>query len=162
MTVIFWTLPSYADNTPKAVADSADSRYLLLIAGCNDCHTRGFLLSGGKIAETEWLTGDITGWSGPWGTTYAPNLRLLFRNMTEDSWVRFAYNLTARPPMPWWTVRTMKDSDLRNLYGFIRSLGPKGMSAPAYLPPGQKPEPPYVLFVPPCPPGEICKRETGP
>lgn len=144
------------------LSSSGEGRYLLLIAGCNDCHTKGFILAAGKIAETEWLTGDVLGWSGPWGTTYAPNLRLLLQNMSEDAWVGFAHDLKARPPMPWWTVRTMRDGDLRTLYRMIKSLGSKGHSAPAYIPPGRKPEPPYALFVMPCEPGEICKRNSDP
>ena len=51
-------------------------RYLITIAGCNDCHTPNYPQSGGKTPEKEWLTGDALGWRGPWGTTYAPNLRL--------------------------------------------------------------------------------------
>ncbi len=159
---VCWAAPSFSENAQQTLSPASDSRYLILIAGCNDCHTRGFLLSGGKIAESEWLMGDVLGWSGPWGTTYAPNLRLFLQNLTEDRWVDFAQNLTARPPMPWWTVRTMKDGDLRSLYRFVKNLGPKGQNSPAYLPPGQKPEAPYALFVMPCPPGEICRKETGP
>ena len=43
----------------------------------------------------------------------------------------------------------MKDSDLRGIYRFIKSLGPKGESAPSYLPPDQEPKPPYFRFVVP-------------
>jgi hypothetical protein len=57
--------------------------------------------------------------------------------------------ITVNPGLSWWTLRTMKEGDLRSLYRFIKNLGPKGGSAPAYLPAGQKPEPPYALFVMP-------------
>ncbi|SPP99615.1 conserved hypothetical protein [Candidatus Sulfobium mesophilum] len=60
-----------------------------------------------------------------------------------------ASKLKTRPPMPWWSLRTMKDRDLRKAYRFIKSLGPKGQQAASYLPPGQEPKAPYFLFVPP-------------
>jgi hypothetical protein len=59
-------------------------RYITKIAGCNDCHTAGYALSGGKVPESEWLKGDALGCSGPWGTTYAPNLRLFMARRTEE------------------------------------------------------------------------------
>ncbi len=128
-------------------------RYLSMIAGCNDCHTPGYLLSEGKVAETLWLTGDRFGWRGPWGTTYAPNLRLFVQGMTEKQWVASARNLKTRPPMPWFNLNKMHIEDLRSIYQFLRSLGPGGEAAPAYVPPHQEPKTPYALF--PSPP----KRE---
>lgn len=125
-------------------------RYLTEIAGCNDCHTAGYLLSEGKIPEAEWLLGDTFGWRGPWGTTYAPNLRLIAADMSEADWITMAKSLKARPPMPWFNLNKMKDEDLKALYQYIRHLGPAGKVAPAYLPPDQQPDPPYALF--PSPP----------
>jgi mono/diheme cytochrome c family protein len=127
----------------------AEGRYLVRIGGCNDCHTRGWMTSAGDVPEAEWLTGDVTGWSGPWGTTYAVNLRLLFRHLTEDAWVKMARNLKARPPMPWYSVRIMKEKDLRAIYRLVKHLGPKGEPAPSYMPPGSEPKAPCFRFVPP-------------
>ena len=45
----------------------------------------------------------------------------------------------------------MKDNDPRARCRFIKSLGPKGDIAPAYLPPGQQPRAPYFRFVLPLP-----------
>jgi hypothetical protein len=42
----------------------------------------------------------------------------------------------------------MKEQDLRAILLFVKNLGPKGVNAPAYLPPNQKPKPPYFEFVP--------------
>ncbi len=125
-------------------------RYLARIAGCNDCHTEGYLLSEGKVPEERWLTGSTLGWRGPWGTTYAANLRLLAKAFTEEQWVAFARQLKARPPMPWYALNIMEDADLRGLYQLLRNLGPGGVPAPAYVPPGQEPSTPYALF--PAPP----------
>ncbi len=125
-------------------------RYLTIIAGCNDCHTPGYLLSEGKVPEKLWLTGDRFGWRGPWGTTYALNLRIFINDMTEDQWVKTARTLKARPPMPWYALNIMKKEDLKAFYQFIQSMGASGEPAPAYLPPGQEPTTPYALF--PSPP----------
>jgi mono/diheme cytochrome c family protein len=125
-------------------------RYLSRIAGCNDCHTPGYLLSEGKVDEKLWLTGDKFGWRGPWGTTYAANLRLFVQGMTEAQWLASARTLKTRPPMPWFTLNTMKEEDLKAIYRFIRYLGPGGEAAPAYVPPDQEPKTPYALF--PSPP----------
>jgi mono/diheme cytochrome c family protein len=129
----------------------ARGRYLSQIAGCNDCHTAGYLLSEGKVPEAQWLTGDSFGWRGPWGTTYAPNLRLFMANLTEDEWLVTAKNLKTRPPMPWYTVNMMEDRDLRAIYQYVRHLGPAGKEAPAYVPPDQVPPPPYAQFPSPPP-----------
>ena len=50
--------------------------------------------------------------------------------------------------MPWLAPHEMKEQDLRAIFLFIKNLGPKGVNAPAYLPPNQKPKPPYFEFVP--------------
>ena len=65
-------------------------RYLVKIAGCNDCHTPGYSMSEGKTPEELWLIGDAFGWRGPWGTTYASNLRNLISGLTEQQWVSLA------------------------------------------------------------------------
>ncbi|MDH4245230.1 MAG: hypothetical protein OEV38_15905, partial [Nitrospira sp.] len=57
-------------------------RYLIKIAGCNDCHTTSYAEAAGKIPEQDWLKGDSIGWRGPWGTTYASNLRLYMQNLS--------------------------------------------------------------------------------
>lgn len=120
--------------------------YLVKTSGCNDCHTPGYIASEGKVDETLWLTGDTLGWSGPWGTTYAPNLRLLLAGMTEAEWLTRARTVKPRPPMPWFNLRAMTDNDLKAIYAYTRSLGPGGGPAPAYVPPGQKPQGPVVQF----------------
>ncbi len=125
-------------------------RYLVRIAGCNDCHTAGYLLSEGKVDEELWLTGDTFGWRGPWGTTYGSNLRLPINSFTEAQWVDMAKTLRRRVPMPWYAVNDMKEEDLRAIYQFIRYLGPAGKPAPIYVPPDQEPSGPHATF--PMPP----------
>ena len=37
--------------------------------------------------------------------------------------------------MPWFTLHDMTETDLRAFYRYVRSLGPAGNPAPAYVPP---------------------------
>ena len=136
---------AYTSFAPAADSASIErGRYIITISGCNDCHTPGYMESDGKVDESLWLTGDPIGWLGPWGTTYAPNLRLLMHKLDEEQWLTLARNLKTRPPMPWFNLNQMVDDDLRSIYRYTRHLGPAGQPAPAYLPPGQRPNPPYI------------------
>lgn len=121
-------------------------RYLVMIAGCNDCHTRNFLVTGGKTPEQDRLTGDALGWRGPWGTTYPVNLRLYFQDMTEEQWVHVAKEIQRRPPMPYFSLNAMAEADVRAIYKYIRYLGPAGVPAPKFLPADKEPPQPYVQF----------------
>jgi mono/diheme cytochrome c family protein len=143
-------LPAVAQEKKNADPQVQRGRYLVQIAGCNDCHTANYAPSGGKVPEAQWLTGDALGWRGPWGTTYPTNLRLYMQDLTEDQWVKKAKTLKARPPMPWFNLHDMTARDLRAMYRYVRHLGPAGKPAPAYVPPDQTPAGPYVQF--PAPP----------
>lgn len=143
------TQDTLADAGNQATAINR-GRYLVKIAGCNDCHTPGYIQTAGQVPESTWLTGDRLGWRGPWGTTYPSNLRLFFQGRSEDQWVETARTAQYRPPMPWFALRAMTEQDLRDIFRFVTSLGPAGDPAPAYLPPDQTPSGPHVLF--PSPP----------
>lgn len=137
-------VPDRSQPSDKSLEDRG--RYLVKITGCNDCHTPGYAEAAGNIPERDWLIGDIIGWRGPWGTTYASNLRLYMQNVSEDQWVQISRTIQFRPPMPWFVLRDMTERDLRAIYRFIRNLGPAGRPAPVYLPPEQEPAGPYILF----------------
>lgn len=138
-----------AGGTSKG-ASVERGRYLVKIAGCNDCHTPGYAQTGGDIPEMQWLVGDQLGWRGEWGTTYPSNLRLHVQKISEAEWIKAAKTTVLRPPMPWFVLRDMTEQDLASIYRFIRHLGPAGEPAPAYLPPDKQPQGPYVQF--PAPP----------
>jgi mono/diheme cytochrome c family protein len=122
-------------------------RYLITVAGCNDCHTAGYMAQGGKVPEAEWLAGVPVGFQGPWGTTYPANLRNGMQSLDEEAWLKKARS-PMRPPMPWFNLAAMTDDDLRAIYRYVQSLGPKGDPAPGYVAPGEKVSTPYFLFVP--------------
>jgi hypothetical protein len=128
-------------------SQEAEGRYLVMIGGCNDCHTHGFAQALGKIPISDWLAGDTTGWWGPWGTTYPANLRILIPAMSEDEWVKFAGQVKTRPPMAWWVLNEMHEQDLRAMHRFIARLGTRSDATPAALPADRKPPVPYVQFV---------------
>jgi mono/diheme cytochrome c family protein len=141
-----------AANASDSRSSVERGRYLAKVAGCNDCHTPGYAMSGGKVPEKDWLVGDHLGWKGAWGTTYPANLRLSLARISEDDWVKLARTVEYRPPMPWFALRDMSEQDLRALHRFVRALGPAGEPAPAYVPPGQVPRGPVVTFPePPAP-----------
>lgn len=121
-------------------------RYLVQVAGCNDCHTAGYGEKLGKIDEKDWLTGDVVGWRGPWGTTYAVNLRLYVEKLSEAEWMKQMKTMEPRPPMPWFNVRAMTERDQRSIYHYLKAAGPAGKPAPAYLPPDKTPPPPFIQF----------------
>lgn len=134
--------PAQAGNSDEILR----GRYLVETTGCNDCHTPGYAAKDGKVDEKLWLTGDAVGWAGPWGTTYASNLRLLMAGMNRQQWLAHARTMTPRPPMPWFNLRAMTDADLEAIHAYTRSLGAAGVPAPAYLPPGRKAVGPVVQF----------------
>lgn len=130
-------------------ADPVDAgRYLITIGGCNDCHTAGYLEVDGNLPESEWLTGVPIGFRGPWGTSYASNLRLVVQDMPEEAFVQMARTRKALPPMPWPSLNRMSDDDLRAIYRFIHSLGAKGEPMPRPVGPDQEPATPYFDFEP--------------
>lgn len=144
---------STSSNVPRVLAanDSAAGQYLTLVGGCNDCHTVGWAESNGKTAPADQLTGSPIGYRGPWGTTYAANLRTVVQRASEDRWVQILTTADGghgRPPMPWMNTAQMSDHDLRAIYRYIHSLGAAGNPAPRGLPPGTAPTTPYINFVP--------------
>jgi mono/diheme cytochrome c family protein len=145
-------LPLLAAAQPKPPQRPGDKdlvalgRYLVKTTGCNDCHTAGYAAKASQVPESEWLQGDTLGWRGPWGTTYASNLRLHFAALNEAQWLLQARTMQARPPMPWFGLRDMSDTDLKAIYRYIRAQGAAGTPAPAYLPPPAAPQGPVVQF----------------
>jgi mono/diheme cytochrome c family protein len=144
-------LAAAAASAAGPAGDAARGKYLVQIAVCNDCHTEGYALAAGQVEESKWLTGDAVGWRGPWGTTYAANLRLSADRLTADEFVKLARS-PLRPPMPFFNLRAMSDADVKSIYAYLKHLGPAGEPVPAYVPPDKTPAGPFVQF--PSPPPE--------
>ena len=134
-----------------AATDSAAGAYVAVIGGCNDCHTVGWDQNDGNTPDADRLKGNPVGYRGPWGTTYAANLRMHAGEVTEDTWVEMlttAHDGKGRPPMPWMNTRQMSEHDLRNLYRYIRALGESGEATPRSVAPDAEPTTPFILMVP--------------
>lgn len=147
--------PASTADAPQAPTDAdllARGEYLVRVTGCNDCHTPDYGPRQGEVPKAEWLVGSPLGFKGPWGTTYATNLRLRLAEMDETQWLDFSAKLKTRPIMPDFAVRAMTADDRRAIYRFVRSLGPGGQPAPAFVPPDQTAQPPYFELVVPAPP----------
>jgi hypothetical protein len=67
--------PSLRQARLRADVSIERGSYLSIIGGCDDCHTDGYRESNGVIDPAKAQRGRSIGWQGPWGTTYATNLR---------------------------------------------------------------------------------------
>lgn len=143
------TAEADVSDDPRVVAatDLEVGRYLVVVGGCNDCHTPQYAMTNAaQPPEAEWLKGSTEGHTGPWGTSYGKNLRLTTASMTEDQWVTLLETGSSLPPMPWPSVRGMSDADKRAVYRYIRSLpGDAGVPSPDPLPPGVAPPTPPAV-----------------
>lgn len=162
--------PSASATTPPAAAGTAPTQaelvargeYLVRTTGCNDCHTPDYGPRQGEVPTSEWLVGSPVGFKGPWGTTYAANLRLRLAEMDETQWLDFSARLSTRPIMPGFAVRAMTADDRRAIYRFVRALGPAGQPAPAFVPPDRPVQPPYFELVMPTPPAGVPANTAAP
>ena len=140
-------------TAPAVVARSMEEagEYLTIVGNCNDCHTQGWVERRGEVPASERLAGSNVGFRGGWGTTYGKNLRTVAQRVTEDRWVSILTTTDGgdgKPPMPWWNTAKTSDRDLRAMYRYIRSLGPRASPVPRSLPPGKEPASPWVLVDP--------------
>jgi mono/diheme cytochrome c family protein len=138
-----------ASDAPAVQAASMEQagEYLTIVGSCNDCHTQGWTESGGKIPPADRFAGMNLGFRGSWGTSYGKNLRTITQRQSEDRWVqtlRTADGGDGKPPMPWWNTAQMNERDLRAMYRYIKSLGPKPNGVPRGLPAGKEPTGPWV------------------
>jgi mono/diheme cytochrome c family protein len=103
----------------------------------------------GVLGPTQWgalTNGDLTAWAGPWGISFAANL-------TPDkatglgAWTYAQFSQTMRqgkhlgtgrdllPPMPWMSVATLNEADMRALFAYLRSIKAIANRVPAPIPP---------------------------
>ena len=125
----------------------AAGEYLTVVAGCQDCHTAGWVEKKGNVPDADRMAGNPVGYYGPWGTTYAKNLRQIADRQTEDHWVqvmRTADEGDGKLPMPWHDAEKFSDKDLRAMYQYTKSLGPQPFRIPRGTKPGVKPTSAYI------------------
>jgi mono/diheme cytochrome c family protein len=145
------TLPPDGGPAVAAATMEQAGEYLTIAGSCNDCHTQGWSETEGKVAPADRLAGLNVGFRGSWGTSYGKNLRTVVQRQSEDHWVevlKTADGGDGKPPMPWWNTKQMSDRDLRAMYRYIKSLGPKPNGVPRSLPPGREPTGPSIWVTP--------------
>jgi len=88
----------------------------------------------------------MTAFVGPWGTTYASNLTP-DRETGIGAWREQDFILAMRngrhlgngrpilPPMPWQSIGSLSDRDLRALFAYLKSRPPVKNKVPEYAPP---------------------------
>ena len=148
-------------------------KYLVTVGGCNDCHSPKKMTPKGPVPdEARILSGhpadeklpevppnlfgpdrwgaitnnNLTGWVGPWGTSYAsnltPDLETGIGNMNEELFIRILRTgkfmggtRDILPPMPWQEIGMLTDGDLKAVFAFLKSLKPLKNQVPAARPP---------------------------
>ena len=151
--------------------------YLVTICGCNDCHTpkkmgpngpeddHSLMLSGhpAQMPAPDFdreeaakkglvVTQTFTAWTGPWGTTYAPNLtsdstgigswkeEQFVKALRELKWMGIEGTRPIMPPMEFMPVTKMGDDELKAIFAYLKST------------PAVKNIPPDAVLLPPPPP----------
>ena len=152
--------------------------YLVTVAGCNDCHSPKKMTPNGPVPdEARLLSGhpadeklpevppnifgpdkwgaitnnNLTGWVGPWGTSYTSNLTPDMETGTgvwnEELFIKIlrtgkfmASGRDILPPMPWQEYTKLTDADMKAIFTYLKSLKPVKNQIPASVP---APPPPH-------------------
>lgn len=133
-----------------ALADEVTERgrYLVTVAGCNDCHTPGYFL--GQPDFNRRLGGSDVGFEVPGlGTFVGSNLtsdpETGIGKWSEEDIVKALRTGTTpegrelAPPMPWRAFATMTSSDLHAIASYLKTLPPIENKVPGPFGPNEKP-----------------------
>ena len=145
---------------PAAAADTriARGKYLVGIAGCNDCHTPGYFF--GKPDMARFLSGSEVGFEMPGlGVFYGPNLTP-DRETGLGTWspAQMATAITKgirpdgrilAPIMPWHAFASLTPGDVRAIVAYLQSLPPVKSKVPGPFGPDEKATSFVMKIVPP-------------
>jgi mono/diheme cytochrome c family protein len=151
---------SAAVVSTAAVADAQTDRgkYLVMLGGCNDCHTPGVFL--GKPDFTRALGGSEVGFELPGlGVFHGPNLtpdkETGLGNWTAEEIVA-AITKGQRPDgrelapiMPWQSLAVLTKEDALAIVAYLKSLPPVKNKVPGPFGPNEKPTAFVMKVVPP-------------
>ena len=152
---------SLAPVTASQAADPAAvarGKYLVTIAGCNDCHTPGYFL--GKPDMARFLGGSEVGFDMPGlGTFHGPNLtpdKATGLGGWTDAQIATALTTGARPDgrmlapiMPWHAFASLTKEDVGAIVAFLRSIPSVSNKVPGPFGPTEKPTEFVMKVVPP-------------
>lgn len=145
----------------------ARGKYLVTIAGCNDCHTPGYFLGKPDFSRT--LGGSDVGFTIPGlgafvGRNLTPDKETGLGNWTDDQIIA-AITTGARPDgrrlapiMPWMELSHLSPDDAHAIVAYLRSLPPVKHAVPG--PFGPKEVPTTLVFV--IVPGDVYARMPAP
>lgn len=146
--------------------------HLVTVSACHDCHSPKKMTAMGPDIDSSRLlaghiagspepnvnkkeiqdkglgvTGDLTSWVGPWGTSFTANL-------TSDStgignWTEAQFMTALRegkskglrnarsllPPMPWQMYRHFTDDEIKAIFAYLKTTRPVKNVVPPPLPP---------------------------
>lgn len=103
----------------------------------------------GVFGPGQWgalTTNDLTAWVGPWGISFSANLTP-DKSTGLGGWTFEQFSQTMRtgkhlgvgrpvlPPMPWFDVAVLTDSDMKALFAYLKSLKPIVNQVPPPVPP---------------------------
>jgi len=143
-----------------AKADPAQverGRYLVMLGGCNDCHTPGYFL--GKPDFERALSGSEVGFLIPdlgvfHGRNLTPDVETGIGSWSEDDIVK-ALRTGERPDgrilapiMPWKSLAVLTDEDAYAIAAYLKSLPPVKNAVPGPFGPDEKPTG-YVMAIKP-------------
>ena len=135
-------------STPARADDAqiARGKYLVGIAGCNDCHTPGYFF--GKPDMARFLGGSDVGFEIPGlgvfvGRNITPDKETGIGNWTEDEIIT-ALQTGMRPDgrqlapiMPWHAFAGLTSEDVTAIAVYLQSLPPVSNAVPEPVSPGQ-------------------------
>jgi mono/diheme cytochrome c family protein len=148
-----WSAGAYAaDPTVER------GKYLVNIAGCNDCHTPGYFL--GKPDMARFLGGSEVGFEIPGlGVFHGPNLtpdKETGLGSWTDAQILAALQKGTRPDgrmlapiMPWHAFANLTPQDAQAIVAFLRSLPPVKNRVPGPFGPNEQPTAFVMKVVPP-------------
>lgn len=137
-----------ADNTVER------GKYLVTIAGCNDCHTPGYFLGKPDFAHA--LSGSDVGFTVPGlgaflGRNLTPDKETGLGKWTDDEIIT-ALTRGIRPDgrklapiMPWQELAALSTDDAKAIVAYLRTLPPVNHAVPG--PFGPNDEPSTLVFV---------------
>jgi len=144
----------------QAETPAERGRYLVNVAGCNDCHTPGYFL--GKPDMARFLGGSEVGFEMPGlGTFHGPNLtpdKATGLGSWTDEQITTALTTGVRPDgrvlapiMPWHAFAKLTKEDVAAIVAFLRSIPAVSNKVPGPFGPNEKPTSFVMKVVPPEP-----------
>jgi mono/diheme cytochrome c family protein len=133
-------------------------KYLVTIASCSDCHTRGYFF--GKPDPAYYLAGSDVAFAIPGlgafvGRNLTPDKETGLGNWTTEQ-ILTALQKGIRPDgrqlapsMPWRAYASLTQADALAIVAYLRSLPPVKNEIPAPFGPNEKPTVPAMEVVPP-------------